>query len=44
MLDDMAVYFKVDNGKFDQTYFDKLQKCFAKDGDTLLPQSQEHAW
>ena len=44
MLDDMAVYFEVNNGKFDQAYYDKLQNCLASDNDTILPQSQERAW
>lgn len=44
MLDDMAKYFDVNGGKFDQVYYDKLQKCFVDNGDELLAESQKSAW
>ena len=39
MLDDMAEYYKVNGGKYDQKYFDKLVTCMQSDQDDLLLKS-----
>lgn len=40
MLDDMALFYNIHQGKFNETYFDKLVTCMGAYDDKILLKAQ----